>query len=282
MADSKTPSQSSTPESAARADHPLLIQYWHTAEPPEEIVELMAGFDRLNPGLRHLLFDAAEAERFIGEHFSGREVAAFRACALPTSQADYLRYCAAYVLGGLCIDADFRCVGGLDSLFRRSTRGTVFGQRDAPPAWIARLAGWPYTVGPYRTLVNGIFVFARPGDPLLELAIEVTTANIEHRVGEGPVGVWRTTGPGVFTSFYLLHHLGSIDIFLRYSKDTILERSARLFCEVVGDRSRVDRALHGLDMLAVEETIRWLEHVGIPRASSSVRHWSNAEQSIFR
>lgn len=259
-----------------------MIQYWDKPEPPPAIAELMAGFDRLNPGLRHLVFDAAGAEAFVAEHFSSREVAAFGACALPTSQADYLRYCAAFVLGGLCIDADVRCVGALDPLFARSERGTVFGQRDAPSAWIARLAGWPHTVGPYRTLVNGIFVFARPRDPLLELAIEVATANIERRLGEGAAGVWLTTGPGVFTSVYLLHHLGSIDAFLRYSTGTVLEPAAPLFCEVVGDPGRADRALEGLDAMAVEETGAWVEHVGVPRSSQGVDHWSRPDGSIFR
>jgi hypothetical protein len=266
----------------AHASDPLVIQYWHSKEPPAEIAELMASFDSPDRGLHHVVFDAVEAERFIAEHFSGREVAAFRACALPSSQADYLRYCAAYVLGGLCVDADVRCVGSLDSLFARSPRGTVFGQRDAPPARIARLAGWPYTVGPYRTLVNGLFVFAGPADPLLELAIEVATANIENRVGDGSPGVWLTTGPGVFTAVYLLHRLGSIEAFLRYAEGTILEPSAPLFCEVVDDPSRVDRALEGLDTMAVEEAGRWLEHVGIPRSSPGVRHWSNPGGSIFR
>jgi hypothetical protein len=261
---------------------PQLIQYWDAPEPPPELTELMAGFDRHNPGLRRLLFDAASAEDLIAEHFSAREVAAFRACALPTSQADYLRYCAAFALGGLCIDADVRCLRDLGPLFSRSPRGTVFGQREAPPAWIARIAGWPRPVGPYRTLVNGIFVFAEPGDPFLGLAIEVATANIESRVGEGPEGVWRTTGPGVFTSAYLLHGLGSIDAFLAYTAGTILEPTAGLFCEVVGDAARVDDAFAGLDTMAVEDAGDWLTHVGVPRSSGAVRHWSRPGGSIFR
>jgi hypothetical protein len=267
------------------ADDPggrLVIQYWHSPEPPSDIVELTATFADCNPGLRQVLFSAADAGEFIAEHFSGRELEAFRACALPGSQADYLRYCAGFAMGGLCVDADVRCVASLDPLFERSERGTVFGQRDAPPAWIAQLAGWPHAVGPYRTLVNGVFVFARAGDPLLGLAIEVATANIEKRIGDGPEGAWLTTGPGVFTSVYLLHHLGSIDAFLRYTRGTILEFSAPLFCEVVGDVSRADRALEGLDTMAVEEVDRWMEHVGIPRSSRGVRHWSKPGGSIFR
>jgi hypothetical protein len=260
----------------------IVIQYWHNEERPLEVVELMATFTARNPDLRHMVFDFAGAEHFIQQHFSVREVEAFRACALPTMQSDYLRYCAGFVLGGLCIEADARCLGDLGSLFDRSPRGTVFGQRDAPAPWIARIAGWPYTVGPYRTLVNGIFLFAKPGDPLLELAIEIATANIEARVGEGPAGVWLNTGPGVFTSIYLLHELGSFDAFLGYARDTVLAPSAKLFCEVVGDRQRVDRTFEGLDLMPVEEVGRWAEHVGVPRSAPGVSHWSQAAGSIFR
>jgi len=242
----------------------------------------MATFPSHNPGLRHVLFDEATADAFIVAHFPTRQVEAFRACASPASQADYLRYCAAFVMGGLCIDADVRCRRALDSLFARSERGTVFGQRDPPAERIARIAGWPHSVGRYRTLVNGVFSFARSGDPLLELAIEVATANIENRLGEGPVGIWVTTGPGVLTAAYILHRLGSIDAFLRYTKGTVLERSAALFCEVVADASRVDSAFEGLDMLAVEETGAWFEHVGVPRSSTGVSHWSSPDGSISR
>lgn len=259
-----------------------IVQYWHDAEPPQQIVELTGSFDRHNPGMRHVVFDEATAAELIGENFSSRELAAFRACTLPTSQSDYVRYCAGLAMGGVCVDADVRCLASLDSLLARSPRGTVFGRRDAPSPEIARLAGWPYTVGPYRTLINGAFAFSRPGDPLLELAVEVATANIERRVGDGPLGVWQTTGPGIFTCAYLLHRLGSFDAFLRYAKGTIVESSAPLFCEVVGDMSRVERALAGLDMLDEPEAAPWMEHVGIPRSAPGVRHWSSSQRSIFR
>jgi len=240
----------------------------------------MKSFARLNPGIRHVVFDRSRAQEFIAEHFSAREVEAFRACAMPTSQADYLRYCAAFVMGGLGIDADVRCVGRLDSLFSRSERGTVFGQRDPSPPRIARLAGWSRRIGPYETLINGIFVFARTGDPLLKLAIEYATANIESRVAEGPAGVWLTTGPGIFTSVYLLRELGSVDAYLRHVANTVLEPAAEVFCALIDGRA--DRILDGLDMLAVEDVGAWVRHVGVPRSSPGVVHWSRPEGSIFR
>lgn len=242
----------------------------------------MATFAGRNPGLRQCLFSEASAAAFIAEQLPARNAAAFAACAQPTSQADYLRYCAAYVKGGLCVDADVRCLGDLRPLIEGPRRGIVFGQRDPLPRRIPGLPPWPYSVGPYETLINGIFVFTKPRDPLLALAIEVATANIENRVADGPKGIWLTTGPGVFTSFYLLHRLGSIDAFLDYAVGTIVEPSAPLFCEVVEDFARVEAAFEGIEMVAVEDLQGTLEHVGIPRSSRRESHWSRPEGSIFR
>ena len=93
----------------------LLIQYWHSEEIPDYIADWSASFRTHNPGLDHLIFDPATAETFIAKHFSPREVAAFRALAIPSTQASYLRYCAVLTLGGIYSDADFRCVGSLKS-----------------------------------------------------------------------------------------------------------------------------------------------------------------------
>jgi hypothetical protein len=261
---------------------PLVIQYWHSGAPPPPIADLLATFPRHNPGLRQLLFDEASAAAFIAERFSPRHVEAFRACAQPASQADYLRYCAGYALGGLCIDADYRCLDDLAPLFRLLSRGIVFGKRDPLPPEIASVARLPYRVGAYWHLLNGIFAFREAGDPLLELAIEVATANVEARVADGAVGVWLTTGPGVLTSIYLLERLGSADDFMRYATDTVLEPAAPLVCEVVGSRSVFGRTLAGVAMPPFEEFDPWLKHVGVPRGEEGTRHWSWPRGSIFR
>lgn len=259
-----------------------VIQYWHAEEPPQPIVELMETFKAHIPGARHLLFNEVTAADFIAEHFSSREVAAFRACAEPAGQADYLRYCAGYVLGGLCVDADARCLSDFSQLVSQLDRGIVFGQRDPLPRRVPGLPQWPYQVGPYKTLINTIFAFRQPRDPMLALAIEVATANIEQRVADGPIGVLLTAGPGVFTSLYLLSHLGSMDAFLEYANHSLLRPSAGLFCEVIGDDARVRQALAGVDMAAFEDILGVrIEHVGIPKDMRKENHWSRAG-SIFR
>ncbi|MET0306460.1 MAG: hypothetical protein ABW196_09570 [Solirubrobacterales bacterium] len=260
-----------------------VIQYWDAEEPPQQIVELLATFPRHNPGSRQLLFSESSAEALIAEHFTDREVRAFRACAVPASQADYLRYCAGYALGGICLDADIQCGGDLGPVFAGPHRGILFGQQERLPDWIEHIFAWPYRVGPYRLVANGAFAFEQARNPLLGLAIEVATANIENRVADGLTGVWLTTGPGVLTSIYLLQRLGSIDAFMRFAEGTVLDSTAALFCEVVGDWSRVDDALDGVEMAPVEKIDkRVLRHVGVPRSEMDGAHWSTPEGSIFR
>jgi len=258
---------------------PPLIQYWHTETPPGEVAELLDSIERCNPDMRHLLFDEAEAERFIASHYTDREVAAFRACAVPAMQADYFRYCAVLALGGFYVDADFRGVASLHSLFG-AVGGTLFGRNEVPHGWSPDIFGAGERVGPYRLLANSIFFFAAPEHPLLRLALEVATASIESRIAED---VAVTTGPGIFTSVYLLDRLGSFDAFLDYAAGGILRPSADLFCEVVGNQERVVAALDGVRMLpfadsrsAVRETRGQLAY------KSTDAHWVNHRGSIFK
>lgn len=257
-----------------------IVQYWHSAQPPEDVVDLLASFPRMNPRLPQILFDEQKAEAFIAEHFSARELAAFRACAVVSMRADLFRYCAGYVLGGFVLDADVRCLGELDSLLSRGDRAILFGRRDRLADRLESAFGWPRKVGPFRAVVNGAFVFKNSGDPFLRLAVEVATANVEHRVGKGAEGVWVTTGPGVPTSLYLRQMLGSDDAFTRYAKGTVLESSAGLLCEIVG-ASEADLGFDGIEMVPIETVGRWLKHVGTSGSSPGVSHWSNPPVSIF-
>ena len=78
----------------------LLFQYWDTEDVPNYIADWFASFRKHNPGLDHRIFDQNSAETFIASNFTQREVAAFRACAVPSMQSDYFRYCAVLNFGG--------------------------------------------------------------------------------------------------------------------------------------------------------------------------------------
>lgn len=139
----------------------------------------------------HRVFSQNAAREFVAAHFTERELTAFDACAVPAMQADYFRYCAMLKLGGICSDADMRCVNALQPLVEKTSAGLLVSR-------------------PNGIVINGFFAFRAPEHPLIRLALETATVNIERRTTND---VWFTTGPGVFTLMTLLHDAGSIDQF---------------------------------------------------------------------
>lgn len=258
---------------------PVIVQYWDSEEIPDYIGVLLASFEERNPDLPHLVFGERAARELIGERYGERHAAAFAACRPPAMQADYFRYCAIHALGGIYADVDFRCVASLRQLAGAGT-GTLFGRRELPPRWRTPAFEWRERVGPYRAVMNSFFAFPSPGHPLLELAIEVATANVERRIAED---VALVTGPAVFTSLYLLRELGSFDAFVEYAEGGVLAGSAALVCETIGDYGRVPRAFEGVDVIPEEEARALVEGAaaGLPYKQDE-RNWLKASASIYR
>lgn len=262
---------------------PSIVQYWHSERPPELIVETLTSFPEHNPALQHLVFDEATADAFIAEHFSARELTAFRSCAVPAMQADYFRYCAVFAMGGIYADADLRCVAAMRPLLDDHGGGILFGRQEPSSPAISALYRWPYAVGPYQAIGNGFFAFPQPNHPLLGAAIEIATANIEARIADGALNIWLVAGPGIFTSMYLLDRLGSIDAFIQYSAGSILEPSAHLFCEIVEDPARVEVMLDKVAIRSRSESRSWVVPVVVPRPESGADvHWQRFAGSIFK
>lgn len=262
------------------ASVPVLVQYWHEPTPPGQVAEALASFKAKNPAMEQLVFDESSAKAFIAEHCGGREAAAFDACAVPAMQADYFRYCAVYALGGVYADANFVCRGSLAGMIEGSERGTLFARGEPVPATLATMYNWPYAVGQFRAVTNGLFGFRSPDHPLLGLAVQAATANIEDRVADGPVGVWVAAGPGIFTSIYLLWQLGSIDAFIEYSVGSVIEPSARLLCEVVDDYTRIARMWGGVRIRPLERRGDWA--IKARRQGGPGAHWLGTSGSIYR
>lgn len=257
---------------------PPLVQYWHEATPPPEVVETLRSFSEHHPNMEHLVFDESSAKEFIAAHLGAREVAAFCDLAVPAMQADYFRYCAVHALGGVYADANFRCLGNLGWLVDGREKGILFGRQDPVPSALAAAYNWRHPVGPFRAVTNGMFGFAAPGHPLLELAVRASTANIENRVAEGADGVWVTAGPGVLTSIYLLHELGSIDAFLAYSAGSAIEATAPLLCELVGDYAGIAGLWDGVLIRPLGERDIW----GIKGSKRPGSRWGRVDGSIYR
>ena len=158
-----------------------LFQYWNNPVPPPEVAGWIAGFRDRNPDFEHRLFDEESAAGFIRERFGTREEAAFRACAVPAMQADYIRLCALLVHGGVWVDADNQSLRPLAELIARAPRSMVFS---------------------YLGLINNGFLwFREPGDAFLRACLALTIENIEARRFTTE---FTSTGPGVFNAIRVL------------------------------------------------------------------------------
>jgi Glycosyltransferase sugar-binding region containing DXD motif len=244
---------------------PPIVQYWHSAEVPPDVAELMGTFAAHNPELPYRSFSEPEAERLIARHYGARELAAFRACAVPAMQADYFRYCAVRALGGVYVDADFRCRRSLTDLVH-STKGGMLFRRE-----------------PQGNLINGFFAFRAPGHPLLRLALDVATSNIERRA---PVKVNTATGPWIFSSLAVLHELGSAVRARRAARQSELGRYAESLLAAVGDYERVTRAFEDVTIVPFRRAWRWIdaddELPSYKRDDSYWARWPRTGKSIYR
>jgi len=156
-----------------------LIQFWDKPVPPEEVNILLDTW-RNASGFAHQLYNLNTADQFIKEQFDERTLKAFRTCAVPAMQADFFRYCALYILGGLYIDADVKRISDdVAQFFNPSKRGILVLKQNR--------------------IANDVLFFAKPADPLLKRVIAIAINNIEQRK---PSGVWAVTGPGIMTSLY--------------------------------------------------------------------------------
>lgn len=266
----------------------LIAQYWDSGAPPDDVSAQLATFRELNPDLSHRVFDEERAARLIADRFGKRELAAFRACAVPSMRADYFRYCAILAFGGVYADVSFGCRAPLRSMLARFDDGLLF--RREPPGYV----------------LNGFFAFSRPGHPLLRLALEIATENIERRACEL---VQMVTGPWIFSGLAALDRLAStaghrqavaergldcLEAPLR--REAVaraltpgaregVERMVEPLIESVGELGRLERAFDGVQVASYEAMGAWIGETEPPPAyKRSDSYWVNWQRrnSIFR
>jgi hypothetical protein len=246
----------------SRGTAPPIIQYWHDGNPPDYVEALLTSFRDLNPEMPHLVFSEQEAEEFIADHFTRRELNAFRACAVPAMQADYFRYCAAFALGGFWSDVDVRCVAPLEPLLPPPGGGHLFMGRQGVP-------------------ISSAFAFGSPGHPFPELALEIATRNIERRLD---AAVLLVTGPMIFISIVKLGELGSLDAGVGTGVDGPYARVIRGHFEQMGGYARVERALEGIEVDIFKHYlsfIRQVDEAELPYKRTGT-HWTKAKGPLFR
>jgi hypothetical protein len=259
---------------------PFLSQYWDADEPPHFVSRLTDTFRRRNPDFHHQVFSRREASDFIAAQYGPREFAAFRACALPSMQSDYFRYCAVLALGGVYSDVGFECTQRLRPLLDNCEEGVMFSHPRSP-LLNGRNA---------RAVINGFFAFRRPGHPFLRLALDIATANVEARIPERVwpagdhtvLGVILTVGPGVFALMRLLSELGSFDAFITALSGSPAEPFAELYCEATGSFDRVTEAVDGVSFLPHRQMSDWVTQPATPLPYKETEmHWPHTTTAIF-
>jgi mannosyltransferase OCH1-like enzyme len=87
-----------------------IVQFWNSAEIPNEIQELISSWSTLNPAENHRVFDSASAQEFVARNYSADVASAFRDITIPAMSCDVFRV--AYLLkeGGIYIDCGSRCL----------------------------------------------------------------------------------------------------------------------------------------------------------------------------
>jgi mannosyltransferase OCH1-like enzyme len=248
--------------------HRPIVQYWHSEQLPADVAEHVKTYETHNPDLRHLVFNERSAASFIECHLGARYLRAFQACAIPAMQADYFRYCAILVMGGIYSDVDQRCV--------RSLR----------PFIPAAGHGWLYRT-PHGFVNNSAFAFGSAEHPFLDLVIDITTVNIENAQsarGRSFTGraIFFITGPAIFTALIRLHRLGSFDRFLARAKNHDAEFFLRSYCQTIGDYSRVRQALDGLEVHALEQDGAPIAGAGYRLSYKKSRPWGSVSGNLFR
>ena len=159
-----------------------VFQYWDKDQVPQEVRKVMRSWKN-HPNFRVQLYDLKKARRFIKNNFDGRTLRAFNQCRLPAMQADFFRYCALYVHGGVYIDADI------------SLRPDGFSEFQA----LIQSCECGLIMTREKAIANDIIFIRHAKSPLIKSVLNRAISNIEKRSSNN---VWQVTGPGIMTTMY--------------------------------------------------------------------------------
>jgi len=154
---------------------PKLFQFWNTEKAPDEVEILMQTW-AADPAFQYHRFTTKKADAFIEANFDDRTLAAYRKCAIPAMQADFFRYCALYIHGGVYVDADTKNSARLPDCLKDRKHGLLMTR---------------------ETRVANDFLYVRVArSELYRKVIECAVENVENEISNN---VWMVTGPGIMT-----------------------------------------------------------------------------------
>lgn len=152
-----------------------IFQFWDSAEPPEDVSELMESWREHNPGWCYRRFNLAEAREYLAAHATVDVQRAFRSARHVAQKSDIFRLAVLASEGGVYTDADDRCMGCLDALIEG--RELVLRQE-------------------HLGSIGNNFIAVRRGHPLIAKALAAAVTAVLRGDSES---MWLSTGPGLLT-----------------------------------------------------------------------------------
>jgi len=182
----------------------LIHQIFLTGKLPPRLQRHIDELKDRNPGWQHHLYDHANAEEFIREHYDLAMLDTYRRInpAYGAARADLLRHLIIYKRGGVYLDIKTDAAKPLDDVLRPDDQYilTQWKNRPGDPTEgfglhpdLSHIAG-----GEYQTY----HLIAVAGHPFSKLAIDRIERNVlayKPWSGVGKMGVIRTTGPVAYT-----------------------------------------------------------------------------------
>ncbi|BBO26347.1 hypothetical protein AltI4_07350 [Alteromonas sp. I4] len=182
----------------------VIVQFWNTADIPEDVAELMETWKQHNPDFRHLVFDFEQAASFIEVKYGAKIRDLFLSAALPAMQSDIFRVAYCLAKGGFYIDAGTCCKAPLES--HMPTDGSLLLMRK-----------W------HGGIWNGM-IACEANQPELQKIWDKIIHNLKARETQD---VWQVTGPKSFNQVVNHSKEGS--------KIQVVEQKDIAFFDIVSD-----------------------------------------------
>jgi mannosyltransferase OCH1-like enzyme len=151
-------------------------------------------FKRLNPNYEYLYYDDAQAKKFVHKHMSPEVIQTYDMMRKGVLKADYFRYIALYILGGVYSDLDTECLRPIDTWTDNHTNVDFIVGVEGE--------GIPMKGGLARQLQLCQWTFAsRPKHPILKRMIDKIGEQTK-KFQSSPLSVpliMNWTGPGLWT-----------------------------------------------------------------------------------
>jgi hypothetical protein len=244
-----------------------IFQYWDQEAVPDDVMVWINGFKIANPEFSHRLLDRAAAIAFIEAHYTPRERAAFELCGPPAMQADYLRLCLMYAVGGIYVDADQSPQERLSLLVDKADVGLMC-------KWYTPITNCPI-------LINGVMILKNSGNLYVKACLELATELI---LGRRFNDILMSSGPGLLNAVWRAFDEG-IDADLDVSMPENWQASGWdelmfLARQHIVPTPELRGDFHALTFISSDEFFNWFGLTN-PRYKAGTRHWVNWHGSIY-